>query len=129
VIRLNKNQKSLINKSFCNKITNEKPTFHIIRKNLGQSQIIEFNKLKKLSKQLIVENCDRNPKFSFMKKTANGYSLQSRCHKYTTCLVDCFWNININIYNNEAILFCSINCPHKQKLKVYFNFNNLYIKY
>jgi hypothetical protein len=88
---------------------------HISRKTLNNDQIVEYDLIKELSKNLIIDNYDRNPTFLKISKTSIGYTITRSCimkQKF-----DCRWNININIDTNEAILSCNKECQHKNPIK------------
>ena len=87
----------------------------IMRKTLNKDQTIDYELLKKISVELILDNYDRNPTFEFIKKSINGYDIYKKCHfKHKKV---CRWLININIDTNEAILSCNKECEHKNPIK------------
>ena len=95
----------------------------IAQKVLNYEQLVEFDKIKNLTEQLIIDNYNRNPIFNHLKKTSNGYSVYRRCFsqsKHNTCN----WYINIDINRNEAIVSLSSNdCTHniaKKKTSLIF---------
>jgi hypothetical protein len=86
-----------------------------MRRTLNNDQIIEYDLLKKLSEELIVDNFKRNPTFYFLMKTSSGYTIYSKCSLKQKII--CRWAININIDTNEAILSCNEECEHKNPNK------------
>ena len=78
-------------------------------------QSSEYDLLKKLSEELIVNNYDRNPTFNQITKTSTGYTIQRRCCINRQHL--CYWSIKINVNTNEATLSCSHDCQHKNPKK------------
>ena len=75
----------------------------------------EYDKIKKLSEQLIIDNFNRNSTFLYIAKTCKGYTISRRC-----CILrklDCLWYIKININTNEAILTCNKDCHHTNPKK------------
>ena len=97
------------------------PKGTVNRKNIKN----EFEIIKNLSEQLIVNNFNRNPTFHRIRKTINGYSIDRHC--YTKGKSACYWIININLNNNEATLSCSKNCLHynPKKIKSFSYFLNI----
>ena len=86
-----------------------------MRKNLTTDQSAEFDLLKKLSEQLIVNNYDRNPTYHRITKTSTGYTIQKVCCINNQNL--CYWSIKINVNKNEATLSCTQDCQHKNQKK------------
>jgi hypothetical protein len=88
----------------------------IQRKNLSdKEQIKEYDMLKKLSEQLLVNNFRRNPTTFKIKKSNYGYSIFKFC--YVKSKLECRYNIYININTNEAALSCDNKCLHKTQSK------------
>jgi len=96
----------------------------IIKKNLNKKQSKEFDKIKNVSEQLIIENFKRNPTFRQIRKTNFGYSIDRYC--FIQGKKECYWVINIKIRNNEATLSCNKDCQHKNPKKK--SITNLFIK-
>ena len=78
-------------------------------------QKVEHNLLRKLSENLIIENCEINPSFRHIRKISSGYSLNSRC--LIKGIYHCAWTINLNIQTNEAFLSYPKKCTHKNQIK------------
>lgn len=87
----------------------------IIKKNLNKKQSKEFDKIKNVSEQLLIENFKRNPTFRQIRKTNFGYSIDRYC--FIQGKKECYWVINIKIRNNEATLSCNKDCQHKNPKK------------
>jgi hypothetical protein len=88
----------------------------IQRKNLSnKDQIKEYDMLKKLSEQLLVNNFRRNPTTFKIKKSNWGYSIFKFCSVKNK--LECRFNVNININTNEATLSCDKKCLHKMQTK------------
>ena len=96
----------------------------IIKKNLNKKQSKEFDKIKNVSEQLLIENFKRNPTFRQIRKTNFGYSVDRYC--FIQGKKECYWVINIKIRNNEATLSCNKDCQHKNPKKK--SIKNLFIK-
>ena len=109
---MNKNQ--LINKNIW-KSFNELNHSVIVRKLLTNEQSIEYEVIKNLSKQLIIDNYNINPTFKSVCKTKIGYSI------YRQCLIGnkkvCHWKISIDINTNKVVISCNKHCLHIQKDK------------
>jgi hypothetical protein len=85
----------------------------ILKINLKNDQIKEYESIKELTKQLIFDNFKRNPTLKRVSKTMLGYNITRYCYvkERTTCL----WNISLNIFSNEAIISCNKDCKHERK--------------
>jgi hypothetical protein len=115
----------ILNKNIWKSLTGDKIRSNnvIISKNLTVDQSAEYDLLKKLSEQLIINNYDRNPTFNRITKTSIGYRINRVCPKKKTL---CSWNININVNTNEAILSCSNkDCKHNNQRKLKSKFYRL----
>ena len=87
-----------------------------MRKTLNKDQTIDYELLKKISVELILDNYDRNPTFKSIIKTSTGYTIIRACTIKRKS--DCNWNININMNTNEACLSCNKQCEHKNPIKL-----------
>ena len=85
------------------------------KKDLNTEEKEEYDKMKKLSEHLFIDNFNRNPTFRSIAKTCNGYTIKRTCFKLRKH--DCFWYIKININTNEAILTCNKDCHHTNPKK------------
>jgi hypothetical protein len=88
----------------------------ICRKQLNSNeQKNEYEKIKNVSEQLLVDNLNRNTSFDRIIKSLTGYSISRCC--YVNNKKACFWKINININKNEATLSSNSNCDHENQRK------------
>ena len=75
----------------------------------------EYELVKHLSEQLVSDVCKRNSTFSRLRKSPVGYRIQRCCYSQTK--QRCYWNININLNTNEAIISCNQDCNHSEEKK------------
>ena len=80
------------------RVLNITELFH--KRNLNIEQNIEYDKIKKLSEQVIVDNFKRNPTRQNIFNGPNGFTIVKTCAKQKK--KKCNWNIKININTNEA---------------------------
>jgi hypothetical protein len=85
------------------------------KKDLNTEEKEEYDKIKKLSEQLIIDNFNRNPTFLYIAKTCNGYTIARICPILRK--QDCLWYIKINLNTNKAILTCNKDCHHTNPKK------------
>ena len=71
----------ILNKNIWKSLTGDKISSRnvILNRDLTVDQSAEYDLLKKLSEQLIINNYDRNPTFHKLTKTSTGYTIQRRC--------------------------------------------------
>jgi len=117
----------ILNKNIWKSLTGDKISTNnvILSKNLTLDQSAEYDLLKKLSEQLIINNYDRNPTFHKLTKTSTGYTIQRKCcinYQYLCC-----WSIKINVNTNEATLSCNHDCQHKNPEKRKNKILNLFL--
>jgi len=82
----------------------------IYLKNLNTEHSKEYEIIKNLSGQLIIDNYKRNPTFGHIRRTTTGYYIERCCYiqgKHT-----CYWRNDINMNTNEVTLSCNKDCPH-----------------
>ena len=116
-----------MNKNIWKSLTGDKISSKktIISKNLTVDQSSEYDLLKKLSEELIVNNYDRHPAFKDITKTSTGYTIQKVCCINNQNL--CYWSIKINVNTNEATLSCNHDCQHKNPEKRKNKILNLFL--
>ena len=79
-------------------------------KNLNTEYSKEYEIIKNLSGQLIIDNYKRNPTFGHIRRTTTGYYIERCCYiqgKHT-----CYWRNVINMNTNEVTLSCNKDCTH-----------------
>ena len=101
----------MLNKNIWKSIKNNIQNRYISKKDLNKKQNREYDIIKNIAQKLIIDNFSRNPPFSYIRKSPNGFKINFRCFfQYKRV---CNWNVNIDINTKESIISCDSECKHE----------------